>query len=82
MRTKYVILTYPSGLVAPIVFSELLTHADVARGVGGTVLGAGFCYINEKGRFTCYGNSVSLKIESVPERDSKILNKELIGCLD
>lgn len=64
--------------VAPVVFSELLTHADVASAIAprGEVLGAGFCGIDNDIYF-CYGESISLKVKSRGEADSKILNKYL-----
>ena len=74
-HAKYIIID--KGWIAPIVFSELLTHAEVARALGGTVIGAGFCQITEQGRYECYGKSVSLGIKSDEESDAKILNKEL-----
>ena len=71
-KSKYIILKH---LRIPIIFPDLLAHNEVAD--GREVLGAGFCYINDVGHYTCYGKSVSLKIDSDPERDSKILNVEL-----
>jgi len=78
-KSKYIILEtglIPMGL--PIVFSDLLTHADVARGIeySGKVHGAGFCYVVND-RYVCYGESVSLNVKSRGEEDSKILNKLL-----
>lgn len=76
-KSKYIIVD--TGMaIAPIVFTELLTHADVARAIAphGTVMGAGFCYV-EKNAYVCYGESVSLEVKSRGEADSKILNKFL-----
>lgn len=75
-RSKYVVIDTGS-FVLPIVFSDLATHADIARPWRGKVLGAGFCYINEKGRYTCYGESTSLKVHSRGEEDDAILNRYL-----
>lgn len=80
-KSKYVILNTTSAI--PVVFSELLTHADVVRSLTGNtkdVLGAGFCYIKqtEDGpRYVCYGESISLKVVSRNEKDEFILNKYL-----
>lgn len=77
-KSKYIILEL-GGMVLPIVFTDLLAHADVARPLcaqRGEVIGAGFCYINECGTYTCYGESVGLKVKSRPE-DSDILNRYL-----
>lgn len=77
-KSKYVILRV-GGTDLPIVFSDLMTHADVARPLcahRGEPVAAGFCYINDAGRYTCYGESVSLRLESRPE-DGAILNRYL-----
>ena len=75
-RSKYVIIDTGMAVV-PIVFSDLLGHADMAVGIGGKVLGAGFCYINSDGQYTCYGESTSLRVKSRPEEDARILNRFL-----
>lgn len=76
-KSKYIIID-TGMLIAPIVFTELLTHVDVARSIapGGTILGAGFCRI-DKNHYVCYGESVSLEVKSRGEADSKILNRFL-----
>lgn len=62
----------------PIVFPEVLNHAQVAAKFGcvDTSMSAGFCYMKDDGwedeirgtsysyNFYCYGESVSLKLES------------------
>lgn len=73
-RSKYVVIDTGS-FVLPIVFSDLACHADIAHPWRGEVLGAGFCYINEEGRYTCYGESTSLKVRSRGEEDDFILNR-------
>ena len=74
-KSKYIIVNL--GCIAPVVFTDLLQHRDVANGIGGRVIGAGFCYIGDDGQYVCYGESVSLNIVSRGEEDSKILNKYL-----
>jgi len=76
-KSKYIIVDSLAPEL-PIVFTELLTHSDVARSIGGKVHGAGFCHI-ENNRYVCYGESVSLKVKSRGEADSKILNN-LLGA--
>ena len=71
-KAKYVILK--SG--GPIVFSELLAHADVARALG-QAESAGFCVIDSQGQYACFGDSISLKMKSRPVQDSDILNRYL-----
>ena len=76
-KSKYIIVDNTDGII-PVVFTEIATHKDVARGfMPGTILGAGFCYISHLGQYVCYGESVSLNIKSRDEEDSKILNKFL-----
>lgn len=63
----------------PVVFSELApSHADVARALfpGLKIVGAGFCYIQDN-RYVCYGESISLRVTSRDEQDSKVLNRYL-----
>ena len=76
-KAKYIISE--TGL--PMVFSELQTHADVARAVfgGNQIVGAGFVHVNSEGEYVCYGESVSLRVKSRNEEDSKILNTMLGG---
>jgi hypothetical protein len=74
-KSKYVILDQAAACI-PIVFGDMITHSDMEC-LGGKVIGAGFCYINEKGLYECYGESVSCKVKSRGEQDAKILNKFL-----
>lgn len=79
MKAKYIVVTL-AGLEQPFVFSELTTHADVARALNCEVVGAGFCYIKETpngSRYECYGESISLRIKSRGTADSDILNSLL-----
>jgi hypothetical protein len=71
-KMKYIVVDM--NIPEPFVFSETVTHADVARAVGGTVLGAGFCQIAGD-QFHCYGESISLRVKSRGDEDSNILNK-------
>lgn len=75
-RSKYVILEF-GRLQQPFIFSELSSHADVARALGGSVIAGGFCYIDQAGKYACYGESVSLKTQSRGEVDAGILNRLL-----
>lgn len=76
MKTKYVVLQMGS-IEVPIVFAELLKHADVAAQMGGVPISAGFCYIADD-QFVCYGESTSLNITS-REKDSKLLTRFISG---
>lgn len=77
MKAKYIVVEQ-NTLEMPFVFSELSQHADVARAVGGRVVGAGFCFISNN-RYACWGESISCRVKSRYEVDEKILNK-LLGC--
>ena len=77
MKCKYIIVKQGS-IEQPFVFSELSQHADVARAIGGDVTGAGFCFTADD-RYECYGESISCKVKSRGEVDSKILNRLLGG---
>lgn len=76
-KAKYII----SETELPMVFSELQTHADVAYAIfgGAKIIGAGFVHVNREGEYVCYGESVSLRVKSRGDEDSKILNKMLGG---
>lgn len=77
-HSKYII--YDTGMnVVPVIFSELQTHAEVAQAfyAHNKVIGAGFVFIDKDGKYACYGESVSLKVKSRGEEDSKFLNKYL-----
>lgn len=65
-KSKYVVGIL-AGDEAALVFSELLTHRDVAR-VFQRVISAGFCHYSESdGCVKVYGESISLGIKSRPE---------------
>ena len=70
MKAKYVIIEH-EGCEVVIVFSPLLSHQDVAR--YGDVQSAGFCKLNEDGRWAVSGESVSLN-QRAKARDANILN--------
>lgn len=76
-KSKYIL--HRNG--TPVIFSEVLKHSDVARGLFGStdnIVGAGFCYIQDD-KYHCYGESVSLNVKSGEEKDAKILNR-FLGC--
>jgi hypothetical protein len=81
-KSKYVIID-TDLFAAPVVFSDLLQHADVVRSLAGktsSAISAGFCYIkvvDGEPRYVCYGESISLGLKSRPEEDARILNKYL-----
>jgi hypothetical protein len=79
-KAKYII---GGWLEAPIVFPEIIQHADMARSLGWIgddkrVVGAGFVRIQDDG-YIVYGESVSLQVKSRGAEDERILNKYLGG---
>ena len=75
-HSKYIVIEQGLGTPVPIVFSQLLVHDDVARALGGKVIGAGFCQI-EGNQYICYGESTSCRIKSRLKEDAEILNRLL-----
>jgi len=51
-----------------IIFSNIILHADIAKKLGAGVISAGFI----KKDWTCYGESVSLKLKSRPVEDTEL----------
>lgn len=74
---KYI--TVDTGLcIIAYVFPSLINHADFARNISGEVLTAGFCqpYIKDNEiKWSAYGKSFSLKLESNPEIDSQLITR-------
>ena len=68
---KYVVINDGWGEQA-ILFSASLTHADVARGIRGEVVSAGFYYDDK-----AYGESTSLGIVSRMDEDTQIIHEML-----
>jgi hypothetical protein len=64
---KYIVVAGSHG----IVFDPILQHKDVAPAKW-PATGAGFCMIGEDGVPSCYGGSVSMRIESKPEDEAII----------
>lgn len=77
MKTKYIVVKL-CGFDFPFVFSEFCQHSDIARAIGGTVVGAGFCDVVDD-RYICYGESISCNVKSRGEKDEQVLNHHLRG---
>jgi len=75
-RLKYIILDDQTE--SPIIFPNWINHSDMVQGYQ-KVLSAGFLDVVAGAaghlRIACYGESVSLKIKSRPETDSKIIGR-------
>ena len=72
---KYVIVRGEMGIETPIVFPGFINHADVTRNCA--PISAGFCapYEDDNGQFSCWGSSVTLKLDSRGDEDAKIINE-------
>lgn len=74
-KMKYIVVD--NGMYdTPIIFDEATDHSVMAAAVHGKVISAGFVVFRPTG-LECAGRSVSLKIESAGEVDSKLINKML-----
>lgn len=74
MKMKYVVLD--DGLNDNIiVFPETIQHSSFAM-FSGTILSAGFISYTD-GKWSCWGKSISLGLDSRPEEDSDIANRML-----
>lgn len=74
-KMKYVVVD--TGLVdAIIVFPDVIQHNQFAM-FPGEILSAGFISMNSDGKWSCWGKSVSLGLNSRPEEDSAIANRML-----
>ena len=72
MRVKYIVFKNDQA----IIFGEDWAHSDFTRFM--EPASAGFVSINGSERTaTCYGESVSLKLKSDTERDSRIVTRIL-----
>lgn len=79
-KSKYIVIDGHLGPM-PVVFSDLLGHADVAAALRGKVVGAGFCFIKDN-KYRCWGESISLRVKSREVEDERILNKYLGAVVD
>ena len=71
------IIVEERGLEQGIIFSEILSHKEVAGCK--TVISGGFCsiFFNEEMKIQCWGESVSLRIKARPQ-DGDVLLKSLM----
>ena len=69
---KYIIFNQ-NGIMHPVLFADHTSHVQIAL-EGATAVSAGF--VRFKGLLNepeCYGRSTSLKLDSHPEEDAKII---------
>ena len=75
--TKYITFI-KNDIEGGIIFDNILKHSDMLILYNKAfILGAGFLYFNKKGKVECYGESISLRIKSRKNLDSKTINKSL-----
>lgn len=77
MELKYIITEHNSIAM----FSPTCNHNDMARGMHGRPVSAGFCNIRQEAdsdrvNVHCYGKSVTLKLDS-REGDEHIINRHI-----
>ena len=88
-KMKYIIVD--NGMYeTPVIFGEEMDHAQMASDLipmasdafefKKKVVSAGFVCFSTDGLY-CYGQSVSLKLESRPKEDAAIINR-MIGATD
>jgi len=83
-KCKYIVFEDDLGLEVIIVFPNVVKHSDIK--VNGNIVSAGFITRWENGLnydcgYTCYGKSISLGVESRPEKDAKIAKRQLATML-
>lgn len=82
MKLKY-ILTKPGAFV---IFHPVTAHNEMAKGLYGEPVSAGFCYLDiitpkpeeyqaPKLSVRCFGESISMNLKSRPEDSEYITNK-------
>jgi hypothetical protein len=75
-KVKYVVIRVGNSEV-PIMFSELIFHADIVRLINNPIISAGFVQINPDGELECMGMSSGLEIYSRGSVDAKLISQEL-----
>lgn len=75
---KYVIVKNEMGVEVPLIFPETINHSTVSKfGNRGEheCASAGFCAADEVGRWSAWGESITLRLKSRPDIDGKILTE-------
>ena len=82
-QSKYIIFENSCGLEIPVIFSPLIQHKDInLNDFNFKPVAAGFClfmgsHYNGSPFYSCWGESVSLKLTSRGKQDSEILDRYL-----
>lgn len=79
-------MKYIRGRIGFAIFDEGQTHADMARHMSSKPESAGFCTIEVENKeesstvsVHCWGDSVSLRIQSRGDEDGKYLEEQING---
>lgn len=74
---KYITYTNENGIPSFVIFDKHTEHKSLSKRLRYTrILGAGFVVIDRFG-ITCYGESLSMNVQSKEEEDSKIIRRSL-----
>jgi hypothetical protein len=67
------------NLGMPVVFNDIMSHDAVLCALShrDNLVSAGFCRIDNNGKYVCYGESTTLKVKSRGIEDSQVLNRML-----
>lgn len=73
-KAKYIVVDYDM----PYIFPEMISHDRFAYQMNAAdrVTSAGFVYVNAEGSYSCYGESISLRVKSNPTADNYGVEKE------
>lgn len=63
MGSKYIVFSN-GRMEIPVVFPETMGHDDMARFINMVVVSAGFCYIDNDGKYSCNGKSDTLNVKA------------------
>lgn len=75
---KYLRIKKPGAILGNdiiVIFSEQISHDIMASCFSDEIVSAGFVKLDNdvKSGNVCYGESVSLRLKSIPEEDTKLL---------
>lgn len=78
-KAKYIMIDY-GGIDLPIIFSEVMTHSEVARAYPHhEIVSAGFVTFGPDGVCDAYGESISLGGIRARVEDREIINRSILG---
>lgn len=78
---KYLRIKKPDAILGDdviVIFSEQISHDIMASCFSDKIVSAGFVKLDNDVKFgnVCYGESVSLRLKSIPEEDTKLLQSQ------